>query len=248
MANIQFGTGVLFSNPLTAVGNPPVNPTPLKYGLVQEVNVDFKGDLKKLYGQQQFPAATARGKIDVTIKGKLAVFDVTLLNQIFFAQAQTVGYNQIVDGEAQTVNTTVTASHTPLVADWGVIYSATGQPFVKVTGAPASGQYNVNATSGVYTFASGDNATAVKISYTYNQNATGASIALAGQLMGYAPELSMLFYNRFRNKLLGIVLNDVTVGSINLPSKLEDFWVSDFEASANLDLAGNLGTLFADLV
>lgn len=248
MSNIQFGTGVLFSNPSSTVGNPPTNPTPLKYGLVQEVNVDFKGDLKKLYGQFQFPAATARGKVDVTIKGKLAVFDITLLNQIFFAQAQTVGYNQVVDGEAQTINTSVTASHIPIVQDWGVQYSATGQAFIKVSGVAAAGQYNVNVTSGVYTFNVADNATAVKISYTYAQNATGSTIALNNQLMGYAPELSMLFYNRFRNKLLGVVLNDVTLGSISLPSKLEDFWVSDFEGSANVDLAGNLGTLFADTV
>src|SRR5262249_8335303 len=157
--NIQFGTGVLFSNPLSTSGNPPTNPTPLKYGVLQECEVSFKGDLKKLYGQLQFPVATARGKVDVTIKGKLAVFDPTLLNQIVFAQAQGVGYNLIVDGEAQTISgAAATVSHIPLVADWGVIDGVTSQPYIKVASGPVTGQYSgPNLTTGVYTFASADN-------------------------------------------------------------------------------------------
>ena len=87
--NIQFGTGVLYGLP--NAGNTAANPTPYQLGILQEVTIDFKADLKKLFGQSQFPVAKARGKIDVTAKGKIAVLDPGLLNQLYFGQAQSTG-------------------------------------------------------------------------------------------------------------------------------------------------------------
>jgi hypothetical protein len=232
----------------------------MKFGLIQEVSVDFKGDLKKLYAQQQFPVSTARGKMDVAIKGKLAVQDMNLFNQMFFAQAQSAGYNQVVDGEQHTISaTSQVVTNIPVVQDLGVAYVKTaagvvsGQQFIRdstnvAATVTAAGHYcGPNLTSGSYALNAADNGAILAFSYTYSQNTVGSSIALAGQLMGFAPELSMLFYNRFRNKFLAIQLNDVTLGTISFPSKLEDFWVSDIEGSANLDAAGNLGVLMGDL-
>lgn len=247
MSNIQFGTGVLFGKP--SAGNLPSLPTPYKFGILQECNVDFKGDLKKLFGQYQFPVATARGKLECNIKGKLAVFDVTMLNNLYFAQTQTQGVNNIVDGEDHTVNTAAaTVNNTPIVEDWGVIYKTTGQQFTYQPNAAALvvGEYSVNLTSGLYSFTSGDNNQKVKISYTYATN-TGSTIALENQLMGYAPELTMFLYNRFRNKYLAVELNDVTLGTISIPTKLEDFWIMDFDGAANADASNTLGNLYADL-
>ena len=99
--NIQFGTGVLYGFP--TAGNLPSNPTPYRFGVLQEAKVDFKSDLKKLYGQQQFALVKARGKIDVSVKAKLAVVDPNMLNQLFFAQTGTAGMTLISDNEAQTV-------------------------------------------------------------------------------------------------------------------------------------------------
>lgn len=247
MSVLEFGSGVVFGVPVA--GNLPVNPSPFKMGVLQECTVDFKGELKKLFGQLQFPVATARGKVDVSIKGKLAVFDALFLNQMFFAQVQSSGYNLIVDSELHTVSAAATtASNVPIVTDYGVQYAATGQQFQKVNTSPGSaGLYQVtNLTTGSLAFNAADNGTQVKISYTYAVN-VGATVALAGQLMGYAPELKFLFYNKFRNKYVAVELNDVTVGSVSLPSKLDDFWISDFEGSANLDASSNLGNLYTDL-
>jgi hypothetical protein len=222
--NVQFGSGVLYGKPV--LGNLPSNPTPFKFGVLQECNVDFKGDLKKLYGQYQLPVATARGKLEVTLKGKLAVFDIGMLNQVYFAQAQSAGYNKTVDGgigAAQAVNVvtnTATVSNIPIVEDWGVQNGLTGQNLINVASAPAAGQYSVNLTSGVYTLNAADvsgGMTTVRVSYTYFSNVTGAvTVQLANQLMGYAPELSMLLYDNFRNKYLALELNDVTLGSISV--------------------------------
>jgi hypothetical protein len=238
---IEFGSGVLYGKPV--LGNLPADPTPFKFGILQEVTVDFKGDLKKLYGQYQFAVATARGKLDVSIKGKLAVFDVSMINQLYFAQTETPGMNMIADSEPQTVTTgAVTINNPPIITDWGVQDANTGYSFINVPSGPAVGQYSgPNLTTGLYTFNTGDNGRAVKVSYTYAVN-NGATIVLASQLMGYAPELQMLLYNNFRNKYLSINLNDVTLGSISFPSKLEDFWISDFDGSANAS-TGTLGSL-----
>jgi hypothetical protein len=245
--NIQFGSGVLYGNPVA--GNQPANPTPFKFGVLQEVIVDFKGDLKKLFGQYQLAVATARGKIETTIKGKLAVFDVNMLNQLYFGQPAanvTQGYNLIVDGEAHN-NTTAVVTNTPIVADWGVVDAVTGADYLNQPNLAAvvtTGEYSVNLTSGTYTFNSN---VSVKISYSYfNNTNTGTTVVLANQLMGYAPELKMLLYNKFRNKYLAVQLNDVTLGSISIPTKLEDFWISDFDGSANADATNTLGQLMMD--
>jgi len=251
--NIQFGSGVLFGKPV--LGNLPVNPTPYKFGVLQEVDVMFKGDLKKLFGQSQLSVATARGKLECSVKGKVAVYDVAMLNQLYFAQtAVAVGYDKLSDAEPQTISSvsnTATVLHTPLVDDWGVQDAATAQAFTSMPNTAAvvaTGQYFANLTSGVYTFSGADGAVSRKvlISYSYNQNATGTTITLSNQLMGYAPEIKMFLYNNFRNKYLAMALNDVTLGSISFPSKLEDFWVADFEGNANADASNTLGKLYAD--
>lgn len=245
--NIQFGSGVLFGKP--SAGNLPALPSPFKFGVLQECTVDFKGDLKKLFGQYQFPVATARGKLECNIKGKLAVFDIAMLNQLYFAQTQTDGVDAIADGEEHTVSgNSITATHTPIVEDWGVLNKVTGEQFEYQSNVAAitTGEYFVNLTSGVYTFSSGDESLVVASSYTYASN-SGSTIELANQLMGYAPELEMFLYNKFRNKYLAIVLNDVTLGSLSIPTKLEDFWIMDFDGSANADASNSLGKLMADL-
>lgn len=249
--NIQFGTGVIFAKP--TAGNLPTNPSPFKFGIIQEITVDFKADLKKLFGQYQIAMATARGKLETTIKGKLAVFDPLMLNQLYFAQSTAAGYAMIVDGEAHTVNSTTntsTVTNTPVLTDWGVIDATTGQDFTLMPNAAAvvsAGQYYCNTTTGVYTFSGTDGAAArsVKMSYTYNVN-SGTTLTLSNQLMGYAPEISMFLYNKFRNKYLAVQLNDVVLGSINIPTKLEDFWVADFDGSANADASNTLGSIMMD--
>lgn len=110
--NIQFGSGVLFGLP--NAGNLAPNPTPYKFGILQEASVEFKGDLKKLYGQSQFPVAKARGKIDVSCKAKIAAYDPNMLNQLYFGQAQASGITAMAVDEVGAVPGTpfsVTVAH-----------------------------------------------------------------------------------------------------------------------------------------
>lgn len=248
--NIQFGTGVLFGLP--NAGNLATNPTPFKFGVLQEMSLEFKSDLKKLFGQSQFPVAKARGKIDVSCKGKFATLDPNALNQLYFGQAQVAGMTILAVDEADTVGSTgsppvanqVTVAHT-LVTDFGVIDSLTGEQFIKVTGAPASGQYSLSGST--YTFNATDNGSAVKISYTYVDGARGSTITLANQLMGYAPEFRAFLFNNFRSKLFGVELYSCTMGSLSIPTKQEDFWISDINFDAGVDASDVLGKIYADL-
>jgi len=253
MPVIEFGTGLLYGTPTS--GNLPTNPTPIRL-LLQEVTVEFKGDLKKLYTTAQFPIATARGKVDVTGKAKIVNYDPDPINQLFWAQSIATGIQVPVDQEVQTIpNTspyTINVSFGTLWAqDNGVQYNSgtkSGQVLLSNTTAAAAGYYSAtsNGTAGIYTFNAADNGTQVVISYTYTNSTRGKTISLASQVMGYAPVCSMDVWGTFRNKVLGIRLNACTLGSWTYPSKLEDFWVSDVAFDANLDNSNNLGKIFAD--
>lgn len=53
------------------------------------------------------------------------------------------------------------------ITDLGVVYTSSGTALTKVVGAPASGQYSVNESTGVYTFNSAQQNTGVTITYRY---------------------------------------------------------------------------------
>jgi len=247
MAVIEFGTGLLYGVPTS--GNLPTNPTPIRL-LLQEVSVEFKGDLKKLYTLYQLPIATARGKIDVAGKAKIVNYDPDPINQLFWAQSISAGIEVPVDQELSTANTTYTVVNGATFAqDRGVSYATgtkAGQVLLSNTTAAAAGYYAVNTTSGQYTFNSADSTAAMYISYTYTNSTRGKTILMSSQVMGYAPVCTMDVWGTFRNKVLGIRLNACTLGQWTYPTKLEDFWMSDITFDANLDSSNNLGKIFAD--
>lgn len=252
MPVIEFGTGLMYATP--NAGNLPTNPSPVRL-LLQEVQIDFKGDLKKLFTQYQMPIATARGKIDVTGKAKIVNYDPDPINQLFWAQSIAAGIQIPVDQEQDvatgggTVTLTVTNGAT-FAQNNGVVFASgtkAGQQLLQVASAPAVNQYTVNTTTGVYTFNVADNNTTMAVSYTYSNATRGKTITMLNQVMGYAPVCAVDVWANFRNKILGIRLNSCTFGSWTYPSKLEDFWVSDVSFDANADNSNNIGFIFADV-
>ena len=244
MADIQFGTGNLYMIPNS--GNLAANPTPIELGVLQEVSIEFKADLKKLFGQRQFAVATARGKIDVTGKGKFASQDINALNQIYFGQASANGSRHLFSDEQHVPGTSVAVAGagSNFVQDYGVINNGTGVNMTyTVSGTPAIGQYT--QTAGTYVFNAAETAPSVAISYLTTAT-TGTTITLQNQLMGYAPQFGAFFYNKFRGQYFALQLNNCTMGMYSLPSKQEDFWVQDFDFSANCDAANVLGYMYQD--
>lgn len=247
MAVIEFGTGLLYGVPTG--GNLPANPTPIRL-LLQEVSVDFKGDLKKLFTLYQLPIAVARGKMEVNGKAKIVNYDPDPINQLFWAQTIATGIEVPVDQELSTANTTYTVVNGATFAqDRGVTYASgpsAGAVLLSNTTAGSAGYYAVNTTSGAYTFNTADSTFAMYISYTYTNATRGKTITLSSKVMGYAPTCTMDLWGNFRGKILGIRLNACTLGQWTYPTKLEDFWMSDITFDANLDSANNLGKIFAD--
>jgi hypothetical protein len=77
MAQYMFGTGQLFAS---NVGGG----SPLRIGALQDVSVEFSGDIKQLFGQYQFALAVARGKTKIEGKFGTGNIDVAAFNSLFF--------------------------------------------------------------------------------------------------------------------------------------------------------------------
>lgn len=235
----QFGAGTLWGFPVG--GNLAANATPEKFGTLQDVSIDISGDVKQLYGQKQFPEAVARGKIKVSGKAKFAWINGKQMNDIFFGQTMGSGTVKIALDEVKSVtagSATVTNS-AQFVQDWGVRYTATGQPFTRVASAPAVGQYSVSA--GVYTFNSGDNGSNnVAISYSYTAAASGAQLNIKNQLMGFAPTVQILLSELYNDtgsapNQCSVLLYSAIASKLTFATKQEDFLIPelDFECFAN---------------
>lgn len=250
MPNLQFGTGGIFFQPSNANANLLTDLTPRSPALLQEVSVEFKADQKSLFGRKQMPAAVARGKVTTSGKCKLASQDALLWNALYFGMPTSTSGARISDSEQHSLNAstlaTVTVLNTPFAVDYGVTNGSTGIPMQKITsGSPTENQYSVNTSTGVYTFSSSETATSVILSYAFTST-TGVGFTISSQNMGYAPTFLMVMRNTFEGKEFVLTLNSCTMTDISIPSKQDDFWVSDCSFGIQADAAGNLGSFYAD--
>src|SRR5215471_20910361 len=97
----QFGAATLWGFPVS--GNVATNPTPMKFGTLQDVSLDISGDVKQLYGQKQFPEAVARGKCKITGKSKFAAINGKMFNDLFFGQSVQSGMKKVALDESGTI-------------------------------------------------------------------------------------------------------------------------------------------------
>jgi hypothetical protein len=123
----------------------------------------------------------------------LAKINARQFNDAFFGQTLATGEAvQVLDEGAPTgtaipttpfqitvANSASMSAGTPGV-DLGVFNASTGIQMTRVAAGPTAGQYSFNGATGVYTFSSADNVSAVKviISYEYYQTSTGAASPL----------------------------------------------------------------------
>ena len=245
MAIYTFGSGTLWG-----VRTDVANSTPLKFGAIQDVSLDFSASAKELYGQNQFPLAVARGKAKISGKAKFAQIQGDIFANLFFGITPTTGQITTANGEAQTVPAAtpwqVTVSNAAtFVADWGVAYSASGLPLTKVASGPTAGQYSVSAT-GVYTFSTGDANAAVLISYTYSIAASGQKLVMSNPLLGVQPTfqvaLTTLYNGPSGQKNATLTLNACISNKLSFATKIDDFAVPELDFEAFADGSGNLFT------
>lgn len=242
----SFGSGNLFGR--STASN---TPTPVRFGGLQGVNIDMSFTTKELYGQNQFPIDISRAAGKISIKANFAQLNAQALNDLFFGETAAMSANPTegVTAEAATVSSnTVTVSHnSTFLQDYGVVNATTGAILARVASAPAgTGNYSCNESTGVYTFNTAMNNTAVNISYTYTDTGNGNMFTITNKVMGTQPNFVMLFSEVHNGKRVTLKLNSCISSQLTFNTKLEDYTIPDFSAMAFADASGNIGTLSFD--
>lgn len=246
MAQYSFGAGVLYGKSLT---NTPA--TPVRFGALQDVSIDFQFNTKELYSSKQFPVAVGRGTGKIMGKANFGQFNAQAFNDLFFGLSNpSTGSTRTEVEEAGTVTSNiVTVSHNGagvFVSDQGVVLASDHSVYTRVTSAPVGQQYSCNETTGVYTFNASQNAAAVLVSYTWADAANGKKITLTNQLLGASPQFSLVLTESFTRlattKKLTLTLNACMSSQLTIATKLEDFTIPAFSFQAYADDSDGIGS------
>jgi hypothetical protein len=238
-----FGPGVVIVTRTDLANAPACN-----VGYAQELTVDFAGTTKNLFGQNQYPLVSARGTVKVTGKVKAAVLSGITFNNIFFGNSFTTG------GDTYYINEPHTPAGTPPVAtmthvtggivDLGVTYQASGLPLQRVAaGSETTGHYSVVATTGIYTFATGDT-TAMNFTYSnFASTGAGQQLNVTNQPIGYTPTFQLDYWvnlNQPGPKPFAVRLFACVASKLALAGKLEDFMMPEFDFDVFANNAGQV--------
>jgi hypothetical protein len=248
---LAFGAGALWGNRTDVTGS---GIGPDQFGILQDVEIDWDWTTRELWGQFQFPLDIARGQGKITGKAKFARIFGAIYGDLFFGQIPASGQLTVSENEAAIVPATGPYSVTVANAanygdDLGVFYASgsnAGNRFTRVTTPSAAGEYSVNLSTGIYTFAAADASAALLVSYLYNGN-SGKKLALTNQLMGVTPTFKATFYTTKTTQGipagLALVLNACTATKLSLPTRIDDYEIQEFDFAAFADATGAIGTL-----
>lgn len=256
-----FGSGYMYGIPTAdATGTAVTNPTPQRFGVLQDVSVDFAFENKMLHGQNQFPVAVGRGKGKVGIKAKHGVINGALFNSMFFGQTMS---NDVVSAKNQTVGKAIPATPFTLTAsaasesavlflmpgvtpvfsrDLGVI-GPTGLAWTRVAAAPGVSQYTVSA-GGAYVFNTADAGLLVYISYEYTSTLAAAKqFSVINQAMGYAPQFMLVLNNQYSGGYMHMRFPACISAKLSMASKNDDFAIPEIDIDAFADSGGNVALI-----
>lgn len=250
---LTFGSGDLFATLLRdASGNLITTPTPIRIAGLQEMSLDFSGDLKEFFGQNRFAIAVAQGKVKAGGKFKGALINGPAMNTLFFGAGLTSGTMKSL--VADTTGTLIPATPftiTPTVPNTGAwvedlgVVDANGLTMTKVASAPATGQYSVAA--GVYTFAAADTGKKAFISFSYTFTDAGSKrIQFQNLPMGFSPSIKLHYLSAFQGKQSLVVLESVISSKLMMfGTKNDDFSVPEIDFTAQADASGfSIGDIY----
>lgn len=245
-----FGAGNLYGIPLQdASGTAITNPTPVKFGTLQEVSLDLSYDMKQLYGQNQFPVAVGRAKGKVSGKAKLADINGALLAGIYFGQSLATG---LVAVKIDTTGAAIPATPfkiTPTPPDSGTwsrdlgVRDSTGVVYTCVASATNTGEYSVSA--GEYTFVTGDSGKTVYIDFVYTKSgaAAGHKLDVMNMAMGYMPTFRVEIFTPYQGKTMLVEIPNAVSTKLSFATKLDDFSIPEFDFEGFADASGKVITL-----
>jgi len=219
-----FGAGAMFAIPIAnASGVSYATPSPVQFGILQDVTIDDSTEIKELYGANTYPVDIGRGKGKIMIKAKFASVNALLYNATYYGQTLVAGYDALKnDLLGTTVPTGAGATSVNVAAPTAVggtsVYARDlgvqaadpyggvgGVAFTRVASSPTSGQYvlttgGAGATGATYQFSGLDVGKTVYINFEYT-NATNPStspsiaqtMTVVNLPMGSAPTFQVEF-------------------------------------------------------
>lgn len=240
MTQLSFGSGSVWGI------NTAANSTPARFGVTQEMSVDFTASTKSILGQNNLPFSVAKASLSTKGKITFGQFNGRVINELFFGGSSAGGQKLVVDSESGSIPGTpyavTVANGATFADDLGVVGVVSGVPMTRVSTGPTTGQYSVNTTTGVYTFAAADTLLAVKISYSWTTTG-GQTFTISQQAMGVATTFKTVMSLPYNGQKATITLNACVSSKLSLATKLEDFTKPEFDFEAFADANGNLGTI-----
>jgi hypothetical protein len=228
MAFAAFGPGIII---LTRTDLPAQ--TPINVGFAQELSLDFAGESKELFGQNQFAEVIARGTIKASGKMKAAEISGIAWNSVFFGMSGfAAGGFAWNPAEQHTISAggLITVTNSALFdQDLGVLYDATAQPFQKGSVAPSAGHYSVGA--GVYAFNTAEAGTTVDITYT-SSTTVGQSLTVTSQPIGTTPNFQLDYWtnlNQPGSTPFAVRIFACVASKLSIAGKLTDFIMPEFD-------------------
>jgi len=251
-----FGAGRLIASPISSTGTLQ---SPVVFGTLQDVMIDFKVDIKELWGNRRWPeyAVDGKGSIDITAKAA-KIFAAQFALAFGATTSQGGGYAQAAD-EAHVVpatpyqfnlsNTPATTLGLPLVT--AVVSGVQVEYTVLTSGSAVAGQSCVLAGSQL-TFAAGDTGITVLCTYFYSHtNANDFTISITNPLIASATYFQLAVMQQTNNagnntpSQLTIILNRCLSPGLKLDFKVDDFVIPDFNAKAFADGSNQIGYCYS---
>lgn len=235
-----FGAGDLFAK---ASGN---NPTPVHFGALQGVTVNFSGTEVARYGRSVFPKLLMRGTVKITGEAKFAAISGRILSDLVLGDgAPQTGTVRAAEDEPHTItgggfNATHAAD---FVSDLGVVRASNRDRYERVLSEPHGRQYACNESSGAYDFGDDQENRAVLASYTWLDTANGCTVPIQNRQQGLAPTFAMVLTEAFEGRELTLVLNACAASKLSLPFEMEDFTIAGLGFSAMADANGVVGSM-----
>ena len=236
----NFGTGLLVLTPSGGL--------PQRVGTLKDINLEISSSTKELKGDKMFAVDVARSDGKVSGKAKSGQISGGLIAAALGTTATTGSVIGVQDEvgtiPSSTAYTVTVANPTNFQEDLGVVDLSTGAPMTRVASAPAAGQYSVATATGIYTFAVDDKGKQVAISYSYKSTTVGKTISLTNQAMGSGSTFSLVLFNTFRGKNMGVKCYAVTLPKLGLAFKNEDYAEKDIDFECFADAAGRVVDLY----
>lgn len=237
MAYYGFDVGNLT---LDEISGSPV--TPMQVGVLRDVGLDVEFTEKDLTGGGYlFAIDRARSGGKISGSSKYAQIDGTILASVVGVVGASPGIVGIENEQA----TIPTSPYTVTVAqganfnkNLGVNNLTTGLRMTKVASAPTTGQYAVNETTGVYTFAAADAGNKVAFRYEYKVTG-GKSYNLPNGLVGQATSYSLHWNASYGGGNIRCRLPKVTVPKLSLAAKSGEYMENNLQFSSVVPIGTN---------